>query len=124
MIKEPDKFVIVKIQNNRTGIYTQPQTFDAPKPGMVTIWELRTVFKSDDISLIIDWPMKVEPLIIAGRDFVLGWKHFLDKINWEQSSLDAEAVQFMNEVPGKIAAALSNAEEIEVCKDGDDNIGL
>lgn len=111
MNKEPEKFVRVTIQDNKTGNCTQPQTFDAPEPGMTTIWDLRGVKSSDDISVRIDWPMKVEPIIIAARDFALGWKHFLSKINWEQSGLDAEAVRFMNEVPGKIENALKEAEK-------------
>lgn len=110
MIKEPDKNVTIEVIDNKTGKVTRPQTFKAPEPGMVTVWDLRMV-KSDDITIRIDWPMKVEPLVIAGRDFILGWKHFLEKINWEQSNLDAEAIRFMNEVPGKIEAAVEKAEE-------------
>jgi len=108
MIKEPDEFVRVTIKNNSNGVCTQPKIFSSPEPGMIMHWDF--LFDEQDISIRIDWPMKVEPIIIAGRDFVLGWKHFLTKINWDQTNLDAEAVRFMNEVPGRIEAAVKDAE--------------
>ena len=40
------------------------------------------------------------------EEFEKGLKHFYDCINFEKSNLDAEAIRFMNEVPGKVIAAL------------------
>jgi hypothetical protein len=111
MIKKPSEKVQVEIRDNRTRKVIKSLFFKAPEPGMVTIWDLRTSFSSNDLSIRIDWPMKEEPLVIAGKDFIQGWKHFLSKINWEQTNLDAEAVRFMNEIPGEIAAAVKEAEE-------------
>ncbi len=111
MIREPSDNVIVKIQNIKTGECTKSMTFKAPKPGLVTMWDFKTGFRLDDIKIRVDWPMKTEPLIIAARDFVLGWKQFISKIDWQGSNLDADAVRFMNEVPGKIEAGLDEAEK-------------
>lgn len=36
----------------------------------------------------------------------------LPKFNWGASALDANAIQLLNEVPGKIAAALAKAGEV------------
>ena len=77
---------------------------------MVTIWDIRTA-NGEPISIRVDWPMAVDPLVLAGQHFNHGWKHFLSKINWEQSNLDAEAVRFMNGVPGEIEAGVKKAEE-------------
>lgn len=41
----------------------------------------------------------------ACNRFLSGWGHFLDCINFGKSNLDAEAIQFMNEVPGDIKQA-------------------
>jgi len=40
-------------------------------------------------------------------EFEQGWKHFLGCINFDKSNLDAEAIRFMNEVPGKIIEAIA-----------------
>lgn len=42
--------------------------------------------------------------------FKAGWKHFCSCINWAQSAMDAEAIRFMNEMPGKIIHALEPPE--------------
>ena len=49
-------------------------------------------------------------LLKASKDFVAGWSHFLDCIDFGKSNLDARAIRFMNEVPGKIQQAIINAE--------------
>ena len=36
------------------------------------------------------------------EEFKKGWMHFLDKINFDKSFLDAEAIRFMNEMPAKV----------------------
>ena len=109
MIREPSDNIGVEIMDRKTGKCSMSQVFKAPKPGMVTSWDLR--INNGDFVIRLDWPIKPEPIMLASRDFVLGWKHFLSKICWEQSNLDAEAVQFMNEVPGKIEAGLDDAEK-------------
>jgi len=45
-------------------------------------------------------------LINACKEFVAGWAHFCSRINWANSTMDAEAIRFMNEVPPKIGQAL------------------
>lgn len=45
----------------------------------------------------------------ASKDFLDGWLHFCDCIDFEKSNLDADAVRFMNEVPGKIQTAFRAA---------------
>lgn len=37
------------------------------------------------------------------KEFAKGWKHFCSCIDFGNSNLDAEAIQFMNEALGKIA---------------------
>lgn len=44
-------------------------------------------------------------LLEACNDFLKGWLHFCDCIDFGKSNLDAEAIKFMNEVPGKIEQA-------------------
>lgn len=46
----------------------------------------------------------------ASQDFIDGWLHFCDCIDFGNSALDAEAIRFMNEVPGKIKQALAKAQ--------------
>ncbi len=46
----------------------------------------------------------------ANKAFIAGWGHFLDCINFGSSALDAKAIQFMNEIPGQIQAAIAKAE--------------
>ena len=46
------------------------------------------------------------------KEFSKGWKHFCGCIDFGQSHLDAEAIQFMNEVPGKVYMALASAPEL------------
>ena len=45
----------------------------------------------------------------ASKDFLDGWLHFCDCIDFAKSNLDADAVRFMNEVPGKIQTAFRAA---------------
>lgn len=42
----------------------------------------------------------------ACQNFIDGWPHFLLCINFGKSALDAEAISWMNEVPGQIQKAL------------------
>jgi len=55
-------------------------------------------------------PTDYEPLLTACTGFIKGWPHFLSRINFDASFLDAEAIRFMNEVPGKIKTGLSKIE--------------
>jgi len=48
----------------------------------------------------------MEKLIEAAKEFIDGWPHFCKKINWDKSNLDAEAIRFFNEIPGKLKTAL------------------
>lgn len=47
-----------------------------------------------------------ENLIDASKKFISGWGHFLNCIDFGKSWLDAEAIRFMNEVPGQIEKAI------------------
>lgn len=47
----------------------------------------------------------VAGLLKACKDFISGWSHFCDRIDFSKSALDADAIQWMNEVPGKIETA-------------------
>ncbi len=51
-----------------------------------------------------------DELLEACEGFVAGWTHYLDCIDFGKSYLDAEAIQFMNEIPGQIAQAIAAAE--------------
>ena len=42
------------------------------------------------------------------KEFADGWKHFLGKIDFNNSFLDAEAIRFMNEIPGQVVTQLKN----------------
>ena len=46
----------------------------------------------------------------AANRFVEGWTHFLDCINFGKSNLDADAIRFMNEVPGLLQSAHNKAK--------------
>ncbi len=46
----------------------------------------------------------------ACKDFVEGWAYFCKRIDWDKTFLDAKAIQFMNEVPGKIQQAFNKAD--------------
>lgn len=45
----------------------------------------------------------------ACQEFIDGWPHFLKCINFNESNLDAEAIRFFNEVPGKIKTGLEKS---------------
>ncbi len=47
----------------------------------------------------------------AAKEFVAGWSHFCKCINWKDSGMDADAIRFMNEVPGRIARGIVKAEK-------------
>lgn len=48
-------------------------------------------------------------LLFATQKFTEGWDHFLDAISFSTSSLDADAIKFMNEVPTLIQTAINKA---------------
>lgn len=48
-------------------------------------------------------------LLTACTNFVKGWPHFCDRVDFAHSGLDAEAIRWMNEVPGEIEAAIAKA---------------
>ncbi len=50
-------------------------------------------------------------LLDACKDFLDGWLHFCNCIDFDKSFLDAEAIRFMNEVPGKIEQAEKELSE-------------
>lgn len=47
-----------------------------------------------------------EETIQALQDFVDGWTHFCNCIDFGKSCLDSDAIGWMNEVPGKLQTAL------------------
>ena len=57
--ERPENFIRLQIVDIQTGQRTQSQTFTAPLPGMMTIWNVRPGFPlSNDIEIRFDWPMK------------------------------------------------------------------
>jgi hypothetical protein len=46
------------------------------------------------------------------KEFTDGWKHYLDCINFGASALDAEAIQFMNEMPAKILQCVNSHDSL------------
>ena len=58
-----------------------------------------------------------EPLL-SPKEFSHGWSHFCSCVDFGKSTLDAEAIKFMNEVPGRIIFALNilqSKKEISPC---------
>lgn len=52
------------------------------------------------------------------KDFTDGWKHFCNCIDFGKSNLDAEAIQFMNEMPGRILQCANDYDGLlKICKD-------
>ena len=51
-------------------------------------------------------------LIEANENFLKGWQHFFDCIDFGASFFDAEAIRFMNEVPDQIRTAFK-AERVK-----------
>lgn len=49
-------------------------------------------------------------LLAACGSFLKGWLHFCDCIDFGKSNLDADAIRFMNEVPGQIEQARKAAK--------------
>ena len=45
--------------------------------------------------------------------FLRGWKHFCDCIDFGKSTLDAEAIQFMNDMPSTVARSLAELTYLE-----------
>lgn len=58
---------------------------------------------SHPVKMVSDRERKLETAVQA---FLDGWKQFCSKINFGASPLNGEAIRFMNEVPGKLRAAL------------------
>lgn len=52
-----------------------------------------------------------DDLLAACKRFVEGWSHFCKCIDFGQSALDAEAIRFMNEVPGEIEQAAKATQD-------------
>lgn len=50
----------------------------------------------------------------ACQEFLKGWSHFLEHINFAKSNLDADSIRFMNEVPGQIEQAVDASLERKV----------
>lgn len=48
-------------------------------------------------------------LLKASGNFLDGWLHFCDCIDFGKSNLDGKAIRFMNEVPGEIQTAFNEA---------------
>lgn len=49
-----------------------------------------------------------ENIELTSEDFAQGWKHFCDRVSFD--FMDAEAIRFMNETPGKIMQILKGIE--------------
>lgn len=49
------------------------------------------------------------------KEFEKGWKHFCNCIDFGGSNLDAEAIRFMNEMPGQICN--SHDKLVGACKE-------
>ncbi len=52
------------------------------------------------------------------KEFRKGLKHFYDRINFADSNLDADAVRFMNEMPGRLVN--SHDALLDACKKAED----
>ncbi len=51
------------------------------------------------------------------QEFTDGWKHYLNCINFGASTLDAQAIRFMNEMPAKILQRVNNFDDLlDACK--------
>jgi len=56
--------------------------------------------------------------MITKQEFEKGWKHFCSCMDFARSNMDAGAIQFMNEVPGKVLAVLDAAPDLlKACKE-------
>lgn len=53
-----EKVVKVEIRNNITGERTEVRAFPTPEPGIITVWDFRTPFMSNDISVTVEWSKK------------------------------------------------------------------
>jgi hypothetical protein len=56
--------------------------------------------------------------MVAKQEFIDGWYHFCDRINFGQSPLDAEAIQYMNEFTRRLEKVIEEARTThpdEVC---------
>lgn len=49
---------------------------------------------------------------MTDKEFIEGWKHFCNCIDFSKSALDAEAIRFMNEMPAKVIIALQHKCEL------------
>lgn len=55
--------------------------------------------------------------MITQKEFSEGWSHFCKCINFGDSALDADAIQFMNEVPARVNETLGAAPDLlAACK--------
>lgn len=55
----PKNYVEMTIVDHKTGMATKMCCCEAPKPGQVTIWELRSdIVLSDDFEIRVDWPLE------------------------------------------------------------------
>lgn len=50
------------------------------------------------------------------KEFLDGWKHFCECIDFSQSALDAEAIRFMNEMPAAVGKGLNHDVEETCCE--------
>ncbi len=46
-------------------------------------------------------------------EFKQGWNHFVSVLDLGRSALDAEAIRFMNEMPGRVVQQLINYAEAQ-----------
>lgn len=59
----------------------------------------------------------------AAEMFGKDWLHFIDCVNFGSSNLDADAILFMNEVPGQMQRALTTLETfVENSKHKEDEV--
>jgi len=63
----------------------------------------------DLVEIPIEQAAAAPDLLEACQAFVNGWSDFLDCIDFSSSNLDAEAIQYMNEMPGQVQEAITKA---------------
>lgn len=51
-----------------------------------------------------------EDIELTSDDFISGWKHFCNHIDFGRSNLDGRSIRFMNEVPSKVVQILRKME--------------
>lgn len=74
------------------------------------VWNIEGEDLQELIQVGIEAFASTEDVELMPKDFAEGWKHFCNCMNFNQSFLDADAIRFMNEVPGKIMQILERLQ--------------